>query len=262
MRILFFIISFFSSVIGSICGIGGGIIIKPLLDLSALVSLSSIGFYSCCTVLAMSAYNVLRTLGDKSSGISTKTGTPLALGAALGGVIGNRIFALLKLLVGRDDLLGASQALLLLLLTLGTLLYTLNRDKIRAKQVSAAPLCFVIGLALGCMSSFLGIGGGPFNLVVLHYFFSMDTKKAVSNSLYIILFSQIANLLTYFVDGAVPALDGIALVLMMAGGVAGGIVGRAFSKKNSAATVDKLYIALMVLIVLICIYNAIKYLYL
>ena len=32
MYILFFIISFSASIIGAICGIGGGIIIKPVMD--------------------------------------------------------------------------------------------------------------------------------------------------------------------------------------------------------------------------------------
>ncbi|MEI3183290.1 MAG: sulfite exporter TauE/SafE family protein [Lachnospiraceae bacterium] len=49
------------------------------------------------------------------------------------------------------------------------------------------------------MSSFLGIGGGPINLVVLLYFFSMDTKAAAQNSLYIILFSSDHQL---FTDGS------------------------------------------------------------
>ena len=54
------------------------------------------------------------------------------------------------------------------------------------------------------MSSFLGIGGGPINLVVLFYFFSMETKTAAQNSLYIILFSQITSLLTTLITHSVP----------------------------------------------------------
>ena len=46
MDILFLIVSFGASIIGAICGIGGGIIMKPLLDLSGLDSLSNIGFFA------------------------------------------------------------------------------------------------------------------------------------------------------------------------------------------------------------------------
>ena len=92
MAVLFFIVSFGASIIGGICGIGGGIIIKPVLDMSGLAPLSTIGFLSSCTVLSMSLYNVSRSLAAKSKVIDTDTGTPLAIGAAIGGVLGNKLF--------------------------------------------------------------------------------------------------------------------------------------------------------------------------
>ena len=116
----------------------------------------------------------------------------------------------------------------------------------------------MIGLLLGIMSSFLGIGGGPINLVVLGYFFSMDTKTAAANSLYIILFSQTASLLATLLTASVPEFRIPALILMVAGGIGGGIVGRKLNKKMDNKAVDKLFIGLMVLIVGICVYNALR----
>lgn len=84
-------ISFLASIIGGICGIGGGIIIKPALDLSGLASIATISFLSSCTVLSMSAYNVCKSLSEKSGAIDTKSGTPLAIGAALGGIVGKAV---------------------------------------------------------------------------------------------------------------------------------------------------------------------------
>ena len=57
-----------------------------------------------------------------------------------------------------------------------------------AYKVENASVCVLIGVFLGIMSSFLGIGGGPINFVVLFFFFSMSTKIAAENSLYIIFF--------------------------------------------------------------------------
>ena len=73
---------------------------------------------------------------------------------------------------------GMTQAVVLIAITLGTLVYTLCKEKIRTKHCRQIWLCVLIGLVLGIMSSFLGIGGGPINLVVLAYFFSMSTKEA------------------------------------------------------------------------------------
>ncbi|MGC6176872.1 hypothetical protein [Lacrimispora sp. 38-1] len=52
MQIFYFLVSFLASIIGAICGIGGGVIIKPTLDLLHLASVSSINFLSGCKVLA------------------------------------------------------------------------------------------------------------------------------------------------------------------------------------------------------------------
>ena len=109
------------------------------------------------------------------------------------------------------------------------------------------------------MSSFLGIGGGPINLVVLYFFFSMKTKQAAENSLYIIFFSQIASLCYSVLTRSVPEFDIWLLVLMALGGICGGICGRALNKKIKDETVDKLFIGLMVVIILINVYNICKF---
>jgi len=140
----------------------------------------------------------------------------------------------------------------------GTLIYTINKARIATRATSSKAVCVVIGLLLGIMSSFLGIGGGPINLVVLGFCFSMDSKTAAANSLYIILFSQAASLLATLVTGSVPEFQVSALLLMVAGGIGGGIVGRKLNKKMDNKAVDKLFIGLMVLIIGICIYNAVR----
>ena len=58
-QLICILVSFLASVIGSICGIGGGVIIKPVLDAWNLYSVSTISFISGCIVLSMSAYSVL-----------------------------------------------------------------------------------------------------------------------------------------------------------------------------------------------------------
>ena len=88
MSNLAFLISFLASTAGAICGIGGGVIIKPTLGLFQMASVSTISFLSGCTVLSMSLYSVGRELLAHDSTVNFKTGTPLALGAAIGGVFG------------------------------------------------------------------------------------------------------------------------------------------------------------------------------
>ena len=255
MDILFFVVAFLSSIVGAICGIGGGVVIKPVLDMLQMGAPATINFLSGCTVLSMSLYSVSKALRSGDSKVEMSTGTPLALGAALGGVVGKEMFSAVKAFFDGSPMVGGVQAIALGIITLGTLLYTLNKSHIKTRTTSNKLVCLVIGLLLGIMSSFLGIGGGPINLVVLGYFFSMDTKTAAANSLYIILFSQLASLIATLISG-VPEFRILALILMVAGGIGGGIVGRKLNKKMDNRAVDKLFIGLMVLIVAICVYNA------
>lgn len=256
MDILFFVVSFLSSVVGAICGIGGGVVIKPVLDMLRLGEPATINFLSGCTVLSMSLYSVGKALRAEDSKVEMSTGTPLALGAALGGVAGKELFSAVKAFFNGSPMVGGVQAVALGIITLGTLVYTLNKSRIRTRNTSGKALCVAIGVLLGVISSFLGIGGGPINLVVLGFCFGMDTKTAAANSLYIILFSQITSLLATVVTGSLPQFRAVALVLMVAGGIGGGIVGRSLNRKMDNRAVDKLFIGLMVLIVASCICNA------
>lgn len=118
---------------------------------------------------------------------------------------------------------------------------------------------FLIGVILGILSSFLGIGGGPVNLVVLFYFFSMETKQAAMYSIYIILFSQIASLSGTLVKGNVPPFEPFTLLLMICCGIFGGLAGSRINKEMEDATVDRLFIGLMAVIIAINLFNIFRY---
>lgn len=260
LYVLFWLISFGASIAGAICGIGGGVIIKPTLDAFGVLSVSSISFLSGCTVLGMTFYSVIKSKLCNESAVDTKTATPLAIGAAIGGVVGKAMFQMVSNMFADKDMAGAVQAACLLVITLGTLVYTLKKDQIRTYHITNRYICVLIGLVLGILSSFLGIGGGPVNLVVLFFFFSMGMKEAAGSSLYIILFSQITSLLQTLLTHSVPEFSVMLLLLMVAGGILGGISGRVINKKLNAQLVARLFIILMVVIMGINVYNIYRFL--
>lgn len=243
-----------ASAIGALCGIGGGVVIKPVLDLIGFESAATVSFLSGCTVLAMSAYSILRCGGVKA-GLNVEASLPLSLGAALGGVAGKFLFEQVRRTVANDRLVGGIQAGCLAAVTMLTLLYTLRKCKIKTLALKNRMFCVGIGGVLGIVSSFLGIGGGPINIIVLHYFFSMPTKKAAVNSLFMILISQIFGIGFSIATQTVPAFSALNLVFMVLGGVFGGVLGRIWNRRMDNAHVDILFIALMAVIILICVYN-------
>lgn len=83
----------------------------------------------------------------------------------------------------------------------------------------------------------------------------MSTKIAAQNSLYIILVSQITSLATTLFTKTVPEFEWFWLVLMVAGGIGGGVVGRQINKRISDKQVEILFIGLMFAIIGISCYN-------
>lgn len=254
-----FALSLIASTIGAVSGIGGGVIIKPVMDALALFEVSTISFLSGTTVLSMTTVSLLK---NRRSGIQIdkKRSTLLALGSVMGGVTGKYLFDFCKTQFVNEAYVGAAQAAVLLLLTIGVLGYNLFSGKIKGKNTENPFVCILLGFLLANFSSFLGIGGGPINLVVLYYFFSMDAKTAAMNSIYIIFFSQLASLLFGIVAGSIPAFPPIALVTMIAGGIGGGFAGSYALRKLSNERVSKLFAVVLAIIIAICVFNLVRYL--
>lgn len=267
--IVFFIVSIIASVVGAICGVGGGVFMKPALDAVGVLPVNTITFLSTCTVISMTSYNVLSAALNtrKGSGenlIDWKLSTWLAIGSAFGGIVGKAIYQTIKRSFENQEIVGGYQAVALFIAVFLTLLYTLKKNRIKTLHVTNPAVLTILGFSLGTLSSFLGIGGGPMNLAVLYYFMSMTTKVAAQNSLYMILISQVASLIMTFIQGGVPAdfYSGsnpgiwIMLIGMMLCGVFGGILGKKINKKMPTQTVDKLFIFLILVIMALCVWNA------
>ncbi len=256
--IIIMLVCFMASAAGAICGMGGGVIIKPVLDSISIMDIAAVSFLSGCTVLGMSAYSVTRNFVTKSIRVQLKTVIPITIGAILGGIVGKYLFNQLSgsLL---SNFIGAVQSSCLLVLTFGTLVYTIKKKSINTKNCKSAYISIVTGAFLGIISSFLGIGGGPFNLVILSFLFSMEIKEAVQTSLFIILFSQISSLMVAVISNNIPSFHLTILIIMISMGIFGAIFGVKVNKKVNAETVNKLFIGMMIIIILICCYNIYHY---
>lgn len=258
MEILYFLVCVGASILGAISGIGGGVIIKPTLDAMGTMNVSAISFLSGCTVLGMTSMTLYR---NSKAGIrpQKRRGTYLAIGAALGGLLGKQLFDWVKIASGNPQIAGAVQSFVLALVTFGVLIFTIQKSKIKPYNIENMTVSLVIGFFLGALSSFLGIGGGPINLMVLYLFFGLNSKEAAINSIYIILFSQGISVIQTILKG-IPEFVWLAFVMMVAGGLVGGTVGPIISKRLSLKGVDKIYICMVVGIILISIYNGVNYL--
>lgn len=256
--VILLMICLMASSVGAVVGAGGGVIIKPVLDLLGLLPVSTVSFCSGCTVLGMSVCSLIRNRNDGVK-LQFKTSTALAIGAVTGGLIGKWLFELVKNGFGNERVLGAVQAVFLTLITIGVFLYVCNKDKLPSKHVESVVVAVIIGVFLGIISSFLGIGGGTSNVAVLFFFFSMEAKQAAKNSLYIIIFSQISSIILALTTGSVPSFEWIHLLCMVVGGVGGALIGANISKRIDNKGVEKVLKALLIVIIMIDFYNVLKF---
>ena len=64
LTILLFLVSLFASSVSAIVGAGGGVIIKPVLDMIGVLPVSTVSFCAGCTVLGMSQCSLIRNRHD------------------------------------------------------------------------------------------------------------------------------------------------------------------------------------------------------
>jgi len=249
-----FLVCLLSSTIGGVCGIGGGVVIKPVLDATGVMGVSSASFLAGLTVLAMALISVYKN--RKTRELDARRSIPLGLGAALGGLLGKALFDWVRRAAGAERIAGAAQAALLGVMVFLTLLYVKNKARIRTHSLQSPLAGGGVGLALGLCSSFLGIGGGPMNLAVLSYCYSMPSRKAAVNSILIILISQLASLLTTLASASVPAFAWTDLCAMVAAGALGGLLSARLHRRLTDAQTDALFSALLWVILGVCAFNA------
>lgn len=262
MKLIFFLVSYISSVIGSICGIGGGIIIKPTLDLLSFMNVETISFLSGCTVLSMSVVSLLNSKNGHKDEINLIVVIPLIIGAILGGIFGKKGFVLLKNLLGNSNYVGFIQSItmsIILIFTIYAVSHFKRGNKFETIFKNNIFLTTIIGLFLGLISSFLGIGGGPMNIIILTLFFLMSARVAALNNLFIIMFSQLSSLLYLIITDKLPDFEVSILILMVAGGIVGGVIGSKYRYKLANTIIEKLFMKAMVAVLLLNIVNAIKF---
>lgn len=257
--IVIILVCFCASVTGSVCGIGGGVIIKPVLDAIGVIPVHTVSFLSGCTVLSMAAVSVLHSPSRVKEQFNRRIAVWLGLGSAAGGLLGKAFYQGIIGRLANTDSVGAVQAGVLLVITVGTLIYTLKKNCIGTLSITHSAACFLIGLGLGILSSFLGIGGGPVNLVVLFFFFSMRTKQAAVYSLFIIMMSQTTSLISSMANRTIPEFPPVLLATMIGCGIVGGMAGSRINKRIKEAAADKLFIGVTAVIIMINIYNVFKY---
>ncbi|GAA0865001.1 Sulfite exporter TauE/SafE [uncultured Clostridium sp.] len=257
MEILYFIVAAFSTIIGSSVGLGGGVIIKPVLETLSDYSLPTVNLLSSSTIFVMSIVTVVYQLKKKDK-INLKNTIVVALGSMVGGVIGQKIMNFMAKKGINMEIVSNIQNIILIVILIIVFIYMKNKDNIKNYNINNILLIGFLGIFLGSISAFLGIGGGPLNVAAFTILFSMSTNEAARNSIIVIFFSQGSKILSVALTTGFSSYKLEMLPLMMAGGVIGGIVGYRINKSVSEKNIIKIFDTVLISIVLLNVYNIFK----
>lgn len=242
----YLLISFIASMLGGISGIGGGVIIKPSLDFFSSLDVATISFLAGCTVLSMTIVTLIKNRKLEIK-LHPRISTLLAFGGILGGLAGKQLFDAVYHIYSTSTV-SALQSAVLSIMVLGVLLFLIFKQSIKTHHIKQPVLIVIVGIFLGSIASFLGIGGGPINIALLYVLFSMNSKEAALNSIFIIFLSQSASLIFTAARSLIPAFDPVHLVMMIAGGVSGALLGSYITRKVSLRGVDAIFGAVLIII--------------
>jgi uncharacterized membrane protein YfcA len=182
----------------------------------------------------------------------------LVFGSVIGGILGQDMVDLLLSIVHNSRPVTIIQNIILAVLTIFTYLYMKYKDKIRQYKMKSIIGYIGIGISLGILSSFLGIGGGPINVTLLILLLSVDIKSATVTSILIILFSQVSKLSAIAFTTGFKAYDLSMLIVMVPGAIIGGMTGSKLNKTLSDEKVEKCFNLIQLGVLFMTIYNIIK----
>ena len=248
-----------ATTLGAFVGLGGGVIIKPVLDFIGSEPRMQVDFLSAMAVFTMSVVSTGKYLKKKQkydAGIILF----IASGSIIGGYLGSAVMDIIGVYIDQQ-IIRCIQAFTLAVLLIAVSIYV-SKCKF-SFHIKNKVAILVVGLVLGFFASFLGIGGGPINVAVLTLFFSMSVKDAAVYSVAIIFFSQLSKLITIFATaGFEPyAYQWKTLIFILPAAVIGGIIGSSLNRKIDDSVIRKVFVAVMICLVGLNIYNGISILF-
>ncbi len=251
--VLYFLIIVVANAVGSVSGMGGGVIIKPVLDFVGHDSVVAISFYSTVAVFTMSLVSTIRQV-QAGRKIQWQQVAYLALGSVFGGYLGNQTFEFLLKRATQTSQVTLIQIAVTVALLVFAMIYTRYENLHWSKQ--GALWYSAVGLSLGFFASLLGIGGGPINVSLLMLVFAMPIKEATVYSIATIFCSQLTKLVTIAWGTGFARYDLSILVYIVPAAIVGGLLGARMSRLLSDQAVRRVFQWVVLLVIGINLYNA------
>lgn len=245
---LLVILGFFAGMLGALTGIGGGVLLSPILALHFGIPIRQAIGTSLVAVITTSAASSSVHLQRHTTDI--RLGMTLELATSLGA-------AVMAYLVGyfnRNALEGLFAAFLLY----SAITILLKGGKLKPDEVSSPaangeiaippyepqryPLGLGASLVAGALSGLLGIGGGPIKVPVMYLFMNVPLMVATATSNFMIGVTAAASAIVYYQRGDILVEDAAPLAV---GVFLGSLLGARLCPRIHTRVVVYLLVAIM-----------------
>jgi uncharacterized membrane protein YfcA len=214
MFIELILVGIFIGAMSGFFGIGGGMILVPVLLVLGFDIKDAIGI-SIMQMVFSSIYGSY--LNYKKGSLIIGEGIFVGLGGFVGGYIGGYITESIP------DVVLQFTFFALLLFALFRLFYSKNHEDDSQTKTLNKGLLFTLGVIIGVFSITLGIGGSiiltPVLVGLLHY----PLKKAVSAGLFFVVFSSVSGMISRLSHGTIDFHNGLIVAVASLIGVVLGI---------------------------------------
>jgi len=234
MVIELILVGIFIGTMSGFFGIGGGMILVPILLVLGIDTKEAIGI-SIIQMVFTSIYGSY--LNQKRGTLIIREGIFIGLAGFIGGYIGAYTTQFIP------DYILHILFFMLLIFSLFRLFFSPNYEDESSQNSINKWLLFAIGLVIGIFAISLGIGGSivltPILVGVLHY----PLKKAISAGLFFVAFSSISGLVSMLTVGSLDYHKGVIVGIASLIGVAIGIALKEhISTKNHKTLLIILYL--------------------
>ena len=173
---IYLILSGISAFFGLTAGLGTTTLLRPLLDAVSPLEPASVSML--CTMATLCAALVTAFFAlNRALPLHPDELLLLAVGAALGGMLGDLACARFFMMVTRESAMLLQNALLFTLIALPSLYFGPLNHTIAPMNLSRL-LSFPVALLVGLLGSFLSFGAEPLTLMLYAFLFAADEEES------------------------------------------------------------------------------------
>lgn len=235
--ILLLLIGFLASTYGVIIGAGGGFIFVPLLLIFYDIPPAMAAGTGLCIALLSGVSGIFGYIKQKR--IQYRIGLLLAAGAIPGTLLGNQLVRIVP-----ETLFLWLFALMLVALGFFLLIKKPKDETNQVKEQLPHWLLPIIGVGVGTMSSFFGVGGGFLVVPILIYLIGMRMHLATATSIFSLVLYSTAGVITPMISGNI---DWFVFTWVGVGVLMGSQLGAYISTKLKAIFITRMLAAVVII---------------